>query len=55
MNSNSEQAGQSRKWVIVGLAVVAVVVVGAALFFLLPGPTPEEVARGGSGPQVGYR
>lgn len=45
MNSNSEQGGRSRKWLIIGLAVVAIAVVASVLFFLIPSPNPEEVAR----------
>ena len=45
MNSNSEQGGRSRKWLIIGLAVVAIAVVASVFFFLIPSPSPEEVAR----------
>ena len=50
MNSNSEQGGRSRKWLIIGLAVVAIAVVASVLFFL---NTKSQSRRGC--PQVGRR
>ena len=45
MNSNSEQGGRSRKWLIIGLAVVAIAGRRFCIIFLNTSPNPEEVAR----------